>query len=136
MLASRRSTSRGVDDIRILLESAKDKADKIPEQIINRSKNKYLNGVKEAFGIDSRRVQINTSGSRDEMKLPVWRGIIKGRSTILHRLKSLEIARLTLDGWTVYYNYYISQESLKGKIPSQAAMIEYIYESNRWVERI
>ena len=97
MLASRLSTSRGVDDIRILLESAKDKADKIPEQIINRSKNKYLNGVKEAFGIDSRRVQINTSGSRDEMKLPVWRGIIKGRSTILHRLKSLEIARLGVE---------------------------------------
>jgi transposase-like protein len=136
LLASRLSTNRGVDDIRILLESAIAKAGKIPEEIINRRRAKYLNGVEQALGTDSGRVQVNTSGNRDGMKFPVWRSIIKGRSTIMRRLKSLEIARLTLDGWTVYYNYYITQESLKGKTPSQAAMIEYIYESNRWVERI
>jgi transposase-like protein len=135
-LASRLSSTRNIEDIVILIESAMNKSQKIPEEIIARRTTKYLKGAERTLGANIKKVQIRTPG-RDERRFSAyWHNIIKERSNIVHNLKSSEIFRLSLDGWITYYNYYLTQESLKGKTPSQKAKIEYSYGANRWVGKV
>jgi transposase-like protein len=131
LLASRLSTNRKIEDIRILIESSMQKAHKIPEKIITRNPSKYLKAIEQVMGLDSKRVQILRPDKGYEMKFSVyWHHILKGRNSITRSLKSLEIAQLTLKGWEMDYNYYSPQRSLQEKTPAEVAKIGYRLEAN------
>jgi transposase-like protein len=122
LLASRLSNNRKIEDIRILIESAMQKAHKIPEKIITRNTSRYLKAIEQILGLDFDRVQIIRPGEGHSMKFSVyWHSILKGRSRITHSLKSLELVHLTLKGWMINYNYYSPQRSLKDRTPADVA---------------
>jgi transposase-like protein len=122
LLASRLSNNRKIEDIIILIESAMQKAHKIPEKIITRNSTKYLKAIEQILGLDFDRVQIIRPGKGHEMKFSVyWHNILKGRNRITHNLKSLKLVHLTLKGWTINYNYYSPQRSLKDRTPADVA---------------
>lgn len=126
LLASRLSTNRKIEDIRILIESSIQKAHKIPEKIITRNPSKYLKAIEQVIGLDFNRVQILRPDKGYEMKFSVyWYHILKGRNNITRSLKSLEIAQLTLKGWVMDYNYYSPQRSLQDKTPAEVAEVGY-----------
>ena len=122
LLASRLSTNRKIEDVRILIESAMQKAHKIPGEIITRNISRYLKAIEQIMGLDSDKVQITQPGKGHGIKFAVyWHNILKGRSRITHSLKSLELVHLTLQGWILNYNYYSPQRSLRDKTPANVA---------------
>jgi transposase-like protein len=125
LLASRLSISRRIDDIRILIESAMQRAHKIPVKIITRNTSRFLKATEQIMGLDCEKVQIFHPDKNQEMKFSVyWHNILKGRSRITHTLKSLELVNLTLKGWMIDYNYYSNQKSLQSKSPAKAAGLD------------
>ena len=44
-------------------------------------------------------------------------------------MKKRETARLLLDGWLVYYNFFRPHESLKGMTPAEKAGIKFSYKN-------
>jgi putative transposase len=137
LLASSLSANRSIEDARILIETAVNRAHKIPREIVNRRKARYAHAVEQALGANGAQIQIRNAVQEEEIKLSVYlRRVFKGRDALVRGMKLLERAKSNLAGWMIYYNYYMTQESLHGKSPSQEARIEYKYESNRWLERV
>lgn len=121
LLASRLSIHRKIEDTRILIESAMQKAHKIPEKIVTRNTSRYSKAIEQILGLDFNRVHIVSPVKGHEMKFSVyWHNILKGRSRITHNMKSLELAHLTLQGWMLNYNYYSRQRSLRDRTPANA----------------
>jgi transposase-like protein len=124
LLASALSHNRTVDDIRMLLEHAREKAKKIPEVLTTRRFSKYSQGIELSFGAAGCQIQFEPF-TKEETKsfTRYWLRMQNKRKIVLHHLKLINMAQLVLQGWTDYYNYYLNQESLYGKTPSQAAEI-------------
>jgi transposase-like protein len=126
LLASRFSANQNIEDIRMLLESAREKAQKPPEEII--AKRKYFKGIEFVFGPGVRLV--NTKNRQDKMHFAeYWNFVIRVRRKILSRQKLLKFAQLTLNGWIFYQNYVVAQKSLKDKTSSQEADIDYKHKT-------
>ena len=111
LLASRLSIHRKIEDTRILIESAMQKAHKIPEKIVTRNTSRYSKAIEQILGLDFNRVHIVSPVKGHEMKFSVyWHNILKGRKRITRNLKSLALVNLTLQGW-INYNYYSPQNA-------------------------
>jgi transposase-like protein len=130
LLASRLSTRRNSEDIRVLTELAMQRAHKIPEKIVTRRPSKYLKVIDQALNLEFKNIQITCPEKGYTMKFSTyWHHILNGRSNITRGLKSLEIAQLVLKGWVSNYNYYSQQKSLQDKTPAQAAKVDYRHEA-------
>jgi transposase-like protein len=125
LLASLLSRNNTLDDIKILLERAREKAEKIPEVLTTRRLSKYTQGIELVFGAAGCQIQIEPF-TREETKsfTRFWLRMQNRRKIVLHNLKLINMAQLVLHGWMDYYNYYLNQKSLYGKTPSQAAEIQ------------
>jgi transposase-like protein len=122
LLASRLSPNRKIEDIRTVIESAMQKAHKIPEKLITRNASRYSKAIEQVMGLDFGKVKIVPPDKGHGMKFSVyWHHILKGRSRILYSLKSLEIAQLTIQGWMINYNYFMLQRPLKDRTPANVA---------------
>jgi putative transposase len=133
LLASTLSHDRNLEDIKILIESARDRARKIPEVLITRSTTKYSKVAELALGSDAYKIRIEPFAQKEKMKFSkYWLGMLKKRRILLVGFKQNDMIQVVLKGWMLYYNYYLTQESLNGNTPSQAARIEYQYQANRW----
>jgi transposase-like protein len=129
LLASRLSTNRKIEDIRFLIESAMQKAHKMPEVILTRAPSKYLKAVEEVLGLDFKRVDIKRPNKGYYTKFSVyWRRIMKGRGSMIRRLKSLSAVQLTFKGWMADYNYYSPQKALLDRTPADVAKVGYRYK--------
>lgn len=126
LLASILSHNRNVDDIKILLERAGNKARKIPKVLTMRRIGKYIQGIELAFGAAGCRIHLE-SFTREETKSfsRYWSRTQRKRRIVLCNLKLVSMAELVLRGWTDYYNYILIQKSLNEKTPSQAAEIKF-----------
>ena len=126
LLASAFSPDRNLDDIRISIESARGKAQKIPEVLVTKRMSKYLQGIELALGATGCQINIEPFPKNEKNNFSsYWHRMQKKRRLILHNLKLLNMAQLILEGWMLYYNYYLDQKSLNGKTPSQAAEIQF-----------
>ncbi len=135
LLASNLSYNRSLEDIKILIDSAIDRAQINPEVLITRSVAKFQKSLEIILGADARNIKIEPQAREEKMKFSrFWLGMLKRRRILMDGLKLNDMAQLVLKGWMLYYNYYLTQESLNGKTPSQAAKIEYRYAGNRWSE--
>lgn len=122
LLASRLSNNRKIEDIRLLIESAMQRANKIPAEIITRNASRYQKAIEQIMGIDYKQSLIKKPGKGYEVKFSAfWHNNLKGRSRIMHNLKSLDIVQLTLLGWIINYNYYSPQRSLQDRTPANVA---------------
>jgi len=126
LLSSAFSSSRNPEDIKILMESALDKAQKLPEVLITRRTSQYQEGIELGLGAVGSKIKIEPFAKKEIMNFSCfWRRMQKKRRIVLCNLKIFDAAELSLKGWMIYYNYYLYQKSLNWKTPSQTAKIEF-----------
>jgi transposase-like protein len=133
LLATKLSSNRSIEDIKTLLEKAKDKANKTPKKILTDGWKGYLDGIELTFGSDAKHIQTEPFNEGDNTELiERWHGTLKGRTKTLRGLKNFETANQFLDGYLIYYNYLRPHESLEGKTPAEKANIKY--QSKSWID--
>jgi putative transposase len=134
LLASTLTSNHDQEDIKTLIESARDRAKRIPEVLIVRRPSKYLKGVELALGAASSHIQMKTTDQEEKIiSSKYWISMIKRRRILLHNLKLEKMRQLILKGCILYHNYYLTQRSLNGKTPSQAAKIEFQTITDQWL---
>jgi transposase-like protein len=136
LLATKLSSGRSIDDIREAMETARDRACKVPAQVLTDSWKGYLDGIEMAYGADIRGVPTLPSGDMEEyLRLAEsWQRTLKDRDKIINRLKNKEQAQLILNGWLVHYNYFRIHEALIGRTPGEAAKSTFKYRS--WADLV
>jgi transposase-like protein len=136
LLATKFSGGRSVEDIRSVLEVARDRAGKVPAQVLTDSWKGYPDGIDLAYGSDVKCVSMLPNGSQEEYLrfFESWQRTLKDRDKIINRLKNKEHAHLILNGWLVHYNYFRIQEALNGRTPGEAAKSNFKYQS--WADLI
>jgi transposase-like protein len=131
LLASRFSVNRNIEDINVLIESAREKAQKMPGEII--AKRKYFKAIETSFGPGIR--PANTKYQHQDFNLTeYWNFVIRVRRKILRRQKLFSMAQLTLIGWIFYQNYVVKQKPLNEKTASQEAEIDHKNEAGHRIE--
>ena len=127
LLATKLSSNRETNDIRILMERAKDRTNKIPKEVLTDGWKGYIDGIELAYGADSKHIVTNPFDSKGVSEnselIERWHGTLKDRTKTLRGLKSLETANKFLDGYLIYYNYLRPHESLNGKTPAEKAKV-------------
>jgi transposase-like protein len=135
LLASTLTSERSLEDMKTLIESARDKVQMVPEILITRRTPKYLKDIELALGVEFHHMRIQSLAKEEKIKFSkYWMIMLKRRRILMHNLRLDNMRQLILKGCTFYYNYYLAQRSLKGKTPSQAAKIEFRSITTQWIE--
>jgi transposase-like protein len=133
LLASRFSINRNIEDLRMLLESARDKAGKIPGEII--AKRRYLKDIELILGSDTQQTTLRSFIQLDKTNFTdSWKWAIKVRPNLINSQKILSLAQSILVGWIYYKNYVVTEYSPKGNTAAQEAGIDQKIETNLRVE--
>jgi len=134
LLASHMSYSRTVQDAKTLVEQAAKRANKTPSVIYTDSLRAYIDGIELAFGSDTKHIQskpfVNAQESTNIIER--FQGTIKERTKVMRGLKSPESAKLILDGYLVYYNFFRPHESLDNKTPAEVSRIHS--DLKNWID--
>jgi putative transposase len=133
LLASKFSQNRDAEDMTLLIETAREKVQKIPGDINIIAKRKYFGVIESVLGPN---VQLSNSKYQQEEAhiAEYWNFVIRVRRKILRGQKLLNLAQLILNGWIFYQNYVVTQKFLKEKTAAQEAGIEYQYKDGTQIE--
>ena len=124
LLASYLSPNRGTKEAKILMELASERADKIPRKVITDKLKAYLDGIELAFGAETRHIQSSPFSETDSTNIiERFQGTIKERTKVVWGFKSLDSARLILDGFLIHYNFFRPHISLGNRTPAEAARV-------------
>ena len=133
LLASRLSPTRTSKDIALLMKEAHRKAGKAPKRILTDKWQAYLNGIELVFGAEAKHIQSSPFEGKDSTAIiERWHGTLKDRTKVMRGFKQAKTARLILDGWLVFYNYFRPHESLNDKPPAQVAGIKFPFKN--WLD--
>lgn len=113
-----------------LLELTKNTIDKNPKQFITDGLRAYMKSSKKIFGkntIHTRHIHIQKDMNNNKMER--LNGEIRDREKVFRGLKKKDTP--ILDGMKAYYNFTKKHSALKGKTPSELAMI-LVDGKNRW----
>jgi len=133
LLATQLSATRGRKDIALLMRKAYLKANKAPKRIITDGWKVYPDAIDLVFGADTRHVSSKPFVEVDSTNIiERFHGSLKNRTKVMRGFKKPESARLILDGWLVYYNFFRPHESLNDKTPAQIAGIKFPYTN--WLD--
>lgn len=126
LLATHLSPTRTARDAQTLMEKAAKRAGKVPKVVITDKLSSYLDGVELAFGADTEHRRSKPFVDRDSTNIiERWHGSLKDRTKVMRGMKKPETARIILDGWLVYYNFFRPHESLKDRTPAEVAGIQF-----------
>lgn len=137
LLASHMSFTRMTKDAEILMQKALDRAGKVPRIVYTDKLAAYLDGIELTFGADTKHKQgspfdIGNSNNLIER----FHGTMKTRTKVMRGMHNKETARLIMDGWLIYYNFFRPHEALKDippkgidKTPAKVAKANYPYKS-------
>ncbi|MFZ7134129.1 MAG: DDE-type integrase/transposase/recombinase [Eubacteriales bacterium] len=132
LLATKLSSNRDRNDIKALMERARDCAGKIPDKVLTDGWGGYRDGIELAYGAESKHIVTEPFGDEygnNTELIERWNGTLKDRTKSLRGLKSVESAKKFLDGFLAWYNYMRPHESLNGKTPAEQAKIQYDVKS-------
>jgi len=133
LLATKLSPNREANDIKILMERARDKAGKIPKRVLTDGWKGYIDGIELAYGADAKHIVTDPFNAESNTELiERWHSTLKERTKTLRGLKSVETADKFLDGFLIFYNYLRPHESLAGKTPAEYAKVNY--PAKTWVD--
>jgi len=133
LLATRLSPTRTTEDAQKLMEMASERAGKTPKVVITDKLAAYLDGIELAFGADTRHIPSKPFIDADSTNvIERFHRTLKDRTKVMRGFKQADKARLILDGWLVYYNFFRPHEYLKDKTPAQVAGIKFPYEN--WLD--
>ena len=133
ILATRLSYGRVNNDIKLILEAAREKAGKDPERILTNDWKGYANGIELVFGRYVEHILNISPNSKSNFNrlTGYWYNTLKARNKVLSRLKQDARAQFVLDGWLVHYNHFSIQEALNGRTPAEVARSDFKY--NNWL---
>jgi len=133
LIATYLSPMRGTQEARKLMELASEKAGKVPKVVITDSLASYLDGIELAFGSDTKHIQSHPFAKDDSTSLiERWHATLRERTKVMWGMKKPDTARVILDGFLVFYNYFRPHESLDDKTPAEIAGIDYPYKN--WLD--
>jgi transposase-like protein len=132
LLASKLSPHRWMEDIHDVLKEAYQRSGRIPKSIMTDQLDGYVRAIPSTFGSGAKHVQVKKFTSKPNNNIiERMQGTIKSRTKTMRDLKSLDTARLVLDGFLVHYNYMRPHEALSTSgddiTPAQKANINFPY---------
>jgi transposase-like protein len=136
LLTSKLSSNRGIRDIKTAFETAKDRANKSPKQILTDGWRAYEDATELVFGADTKHI-VTTPFERKDLSTNIverWHGTLKDRLKPMRGMDKSETTQLILEGFILYYNFLRPHESLGGKTPAEVAKIDFPYTS--WLDII
>ena len=120
-----------------LLELTKEKIGKSPSHFVTDGLPAYMKSSKKVFGKDTNHIRhIHLKGKRSKdnnNKMERLNGEIRDREKVFRGLKKIDTP--IIDGIKTYYNFTKKHGSLKGKTPSEQAMIK-VEGKNKWITLI
>jgi transposase-like protein len=122
LLASHISSARTIEDVAIVLKKAWDRAGKYPDFILSDKWLAYNKGFKRVFG--SHAIHIKSQGFTAEINTNLierFHGTLKERTKVLRAFKSVDTAKIILDGFVINYNFFRPHMTLKNTTPAQEA---------------
>jgi transposase-like protein len=129
VLASEIFSGRSSSDIKIIMEIARDKANKSPKLVITDGWRGYLNGVELVYGSDVKHIQFISNNKENQSIIDEnWYSTFKDRAKIMGRLRNRGHAQTILNGWLVHYNYFRLQDALHGRTPGDMAKANFKYQ--------
>jgi putative transposase len=130
LIASHISLKRTVDDAIMIMHKANRRAGKYPKVIMTDSLNAYLDGISLSFGNQTRHLRTKKFAVKPNNNLiERMQGTIKGRTKVMRGLKSIDTAKLIMEGFLVHYNFIRPHQSLETKddnyvTPAEKAKVE------------
>jgi len=113
-----------------LLELTKKQAGKNPRIFITDGLQAYMKSSKKVFGKDTNHVRhIHLKGDMNNNKMERLNGTIRDREKVFRGLKKMDTP--IIEGMRVYYNFTKKHGALKGKTPSEEALIK-VDGKNKW----
>ena len=131
LLASKLSSSRGIQSLKAAFETAQTKANKSPKAMLTDGWQAYQEACELVFGGDTRHV-VTTPFKEKDLSTNVierWHGTLRDRLKPMRGMDKSETHQLILEGFILNYNYLRPHESLKDKTPAEAAKIDFPYKS-------
>jgi len=134
LLSTKLSRNRNKEDIKVLMEKAREKAGKAPKEVWSDGWGGYRDGIELAFGSETKHVVTTPFGDADSSSTLIerWHGTLKDRTKIMRGLKTKDSAQLLLDGWLIHYNYFRPHEGLDGKTPAEKAKVQLPFKN--WLD--
>ena len=128
LLASYMSLSRTTSNAKELMDRAAERAGKIPKIVITDKLAAYLDGIELAFGSETKHIPAKGLTVQPNTNLiERFHGTLKARTKVMRGMKNKETARIIMDGWLVYYNFFRPHETLLNKTPAEVARATFKY---------
>jgi transposase-like protein len=135
MVAEHLSTSRKIEDSKILFKDARNRAIQKPRIIYADGCFAYRKGFNLYFGDRGRTCKlvqnVGINGRVHQNMVERLHGTLKDMLRARRGLDSSTKTEAMLDGWFVYYNFLRPHSSLGGKTPAEVAGIQ-LDLTNRW----
>jgi len=127
ILSSIFSSEYNPDDINSVLESAKDRANKIPKCLIVLESSLPQETTKPKNRIQNDNIKILVPGEEERAALVNRiKDSYHDRNRVLFSIKKQEYVQRILDGWLFHYNYRRANGLLNGKTPAESSDINFI----------
>jgi transposase-like protein len=125
LLGSHLSRKRTIRDVQATLTDAMANASREPRFIISDAMAAYPEGIERVFGADTRHLKIK--GITHEINTNLierFHGTLKQRTKVMRGLKSMETAKMVLEGFVIHYNFFRPHMTLENKTPASVAGIK------------
>ena len=137
LLASHLSKERTIADVAVVMRKALDRTGREPKYILSDSLKAYPKGIQRIFG--DRAKHVKSKGFTAEINTNLierFHGTVKERTKILRGFKSLETAKMILDGFLINYNFFRPHMSLKDTTPAHEAGVKLPFDTWEGLLRI
>jgi putative transposase len=135
LLASHLSRTRGIPDVMIVMENARDRVRITPDVIISDGLGVYPDGIERVFGADAK--HIKAKGLTETINTNLierFHSTLKERTKVLRGFKNIDTADLILNGFLVHYNFFRPHMTLKNRTPAEVAKIKL--PAKNWTELV
>jgi len=129
LLATQVSYLRAISDTNELFRKCKERSFKEPKLIISDKERGYIRSISNVFDGTHRWSQGFTAEMYTNLIVRL-RSTLKQRAKVMQNLKTLDSARIVLNGFIVHYNFFRPHIELKTSTPAQVAGI--ISPINNW----
>ncbi|MGA2159521.1 MAG: IS6 family transposase [Dehalococcoidia bacterium] len=134
LIASHLSSTRRVEDIQDTLKQAYAFTGRIPKVILTDHLQAYIYAIGLTFGDKTKHVQVKKFTSKPNNNIiERMQGTLRSRTKVMRDLKSLDTARMILDGFIIHYNYLRPHETLSSPhndvTPAKKAHINFPYQN-------
>lgn len=125
LIASMLYSSYDQNNIIRLMDTVKDRNNKIPKKLFVDPRIKYVNSIELSLNVNVEHIQLKSLAEQEHKELVQnWHDAVNERKLILRGIRQKKTAELILNGWLVYYNYFRPFRTRYSKTPAKRAGIK------------